>query len=185
MNALRKLSYRTVRTAFKKQSPQRLSTTFHHRLFQKKSSPFFTRRITILNKKNPYPSFLSLRKASSSVFGTSVMAGFVKTSLIFYAIPISAAASPYFNTLPLDLIYGFVLPYHAHVGMHHILTDYFIGFTWVGSAIAIVMFLGLQNLNIQGEGISPMVRRVFTKEKIPTSEEEIKKSHWFNRKQTK
>ena len=45
------------------------------------------------------------------------------------------------------------------------------------------MFLGLQNLNFQGEGISPMVRRVFVKEELPTSKEEIKKINWLNRMQ--
>eukprot|EP01083_Nonionella_stella_P243038 847233_1 len=99
------------------------------------------------------------------------MGAFMKTAAIFYGIPITAAASPYFNTLPFDVVYGCVLPYHAYVGMHHILTDYFIGYAWVGYAIATVIFLGLQNLNIQGEGISPMVRRVFTRQKLPTSKE--------------
>ena len=45
------------------------------------------------------------------------------------------------------------------------------------------MFLGLQNLNFSGEGISPMVRRVFVKEPLPTDKEGIKKINWLNKMQ--
>merc|ERR1712113_1013370 len=143
----------------------------HHRFIQRgASSPFLKVRNVNLLSKNPRPSFLSRRKFSG-VFGASVIGAFIKTSLVFYAIPITAAISPYFNTLPFDVIYGIILPYHAYVGMAHILTDYLPAYLWVAYAIGGVMFLGLQNLNIQGEGISPMVRRVFTREKLSTNKE--------------
>ena len=45
------------------------------------------------------------------------------------------------------------------------------------------MLLGLQNLNFQGEGISPMVRRVFVKEALPTTKEEVQKNNWLNKGQ--
>ena len=123
MNTLRQFSYRAVRSTVKTQ-PQRLTTTtFHHRFIQRGSSPFLRQRKVNLLIKNPRPTFLS-RRRFSSVFGASVIGAFIKTSLVFYAIPITAAASPYFNTLPVDFIYGLILPYHAYVGMAHILTGY-------------------------------------------------------------
>ena len=61
-----------------------------------------------------------------------------------------------------------------------IYTDYAPAFGWVGYAIAAVMFIGLQNLNFQGEGISPMVRRVFVKEKMSTKKEDVERKFWKN-----
>eukprot|EP00485_Elphidium_margaritaceum_P013188 CAMPEP_0202685306 /NCGR_PEP_ID=MMETSP1385-20130828/1057_1 /ASSEMBLY_ACC=CAM_ASM_000861 /TAXON_ID=933848 /ORGANISM="Elphidium margaritaceum" /LENGTH=182 /DNA_ID=CAMNT_0049339621 /DNA_START=26 /DNA_END=574 /DNA_ORIENTATION=+ len=182
MNALRQLSHCAAKRAMKP-APQRLSTsTFHQRFIQRSTSPFNrSQRITLLSRQ-PRPSFLSSRKFSG-VFGASVMGAFLKTSLVFYAIPVTAALSPYVNTLPMDVIYGTILPYHAYVGMHHVLTDYLPVYAWVGTAIAVVMFVGLQNLNIQGEGISPMVRRVFTKQELPTTKEDVQKNNWFKKMQ--
>ena len=118
MNTLRQFSYRTMHTAIK--PTQRMSTTtFHHRFIQRSSSPFL--RSKHLTKNYTRASFLSSRRFSG-VFGPSVIGAFIKTSLVFYAIPITAAVSPYFNTLPMDVIYGIVLPYHAYIGMAHILT---------------------------------------------------------------
>ena len=101
---------------------QRMSTTtFHHRFIQRSSSPFLRSRHLTKNYARTRPSFLSSRRFSG-VFGPSVLGAFIKTSLVFYAIPVTAAVSPYFNTLPMDVIYGIILPYHAYIGMAHILT---------------------------------------------------------------
>eukprot|EP01083_Nonionella_stella_P203794 743366_1 len=178
MNTLRHFSQKAIRRGIAKPPTQRLCSTIHHRLFQKQASPFLRRKVTLLNR-HPRPSFLPSRKFG--IFGGSVASPFIKSAMVFYAIPITAAASPYFNVLPFDLIYGCVLPYHAYHGMAHIVTDYFVGYLWVPRLLAIIMLLGLQNLNLQGEGISPMVRRFFVKEKLPTSKEEIQKINWFNK----
>eukprot|EP00484_Ammonia_sp_Unknown_P001006 CAMPEP_0197020384 /NCGR_PEP_ID=MMETSP1384-20130603/1144_1 /TAXON_ID=29189 /ORGANISM="Ammonia sp." /LENGTH=183 /DNA_ID=CAMNT_0042447995 /DNA_START=39 /DNA_END=590 /DNA_ORIENTATION=+ len=183
MNAVRHFSRKAIRRGIKP-STQRLATsTVHHRFIQRSTrNPFLRQtRVTLLTR-NPRPTFLSSRKFSG-VFGTSVMGAFIKSSVVFFGIPITAAASPYLNTLPVDVIYGCVLPYHAYVGMHHILTDYLPAQAWIGYAIAITMFVGLQNLNLQGEGISPMVRRVFTREALPTSKEEVQKNNWLKKMQ--
>ena len=118
MNVMRLLSVRASRSMHK--SPTQRITKLHHRTFQRTSSPFFRQRKQILHKSSSLSSF-STRK-SSGVFGASVMSTFIKTSVVFYAIPLSALASPYFMTLPLDVVYGCVLPYHAYVGMAHIFT---------------------------------------------------------------
>eukprot|EP01084_Bolivina_argentea_P140088 246380_1 len=169
MNALRQMSARGIRNGFKRPSLQAqrlLFTKYHHRTFRKNPSPFFRQRVTLLNK-NPNPSFLTSRKFS--VFGASVMGSFIKTSGVFFAIPVTAALSPYINTLPFDAVYGCLLPYHTYIGLHHIFTDYFAPSSMIIAYIVVgIMFIGLQNLNFQGEGISPMVRRVFVKEKIST-----------------
>ena len=120
MNTLRQFSYRTMQTAIKPTQRIASTSTIHHRFIQR-SSPFLRTR---LSAKNPRPSFLSLtnKRRFSGVFGASVIGAFIKTSVVFYAIPITAALSPYVNTLPMDAIYGIILPYHAYVGMAHILT---------------------------------------------------------------
>merc|ERR1719189_925978 len=164
-----------------KSSTKRI-TTLHHRTFRRTSSPFFRQRNINSSKKNSSFSLLSSRPFSG-VFGNSVMSTFIKTSVVFYAIPLSAIASPYLMTLPLDVIYGCVLPYHAYVGMAHIFTDYAPRYLPLAYAIGIVMFLGLQNLNFQGEGISPMVRRVFTRKELPTTKEYIQQTNWLNKAQ--
>ena len=120
MNAIRQLSRRTARTAVKKPVPQRLTTTFQSRLFKRNFTPLMRGRVAMLRRSSS-PFMMPSRKFSS-VFGASVISTFVKTSLVFYGIPITAAASPYFNTLPFDAVYGCILPYHAYVGMAHILT---------------------------------------------------------------
>merc|ERR1719373_671842 len=107
MNALRQISCRTANTVMRKPASQQMTSTFHHRLI-----------------RAPSTFSLASRRPSSGVFGHSVVAPFIQTSLIFYAIPITAAASPYFNMLPFDVLYGAILPYHAYVGMSHIFTDY-------------------------------------------------------------
>ena len=120
MNIIRQLSRRAARNVMKRPTPQRLTPTFQSRFLRRNFSPMTRSRMTVLRRK-PTPFVMPSRKFSS-VFGASVIGTFIKTSVVFYGIPITAAASPYFNTLPFDALYGCILPYHAYVGMAHIAT---------------------------------------------------------------
>ena len=57
-----------------------------------------------------------------AMLGSGVMSTFIKSSYLFWGIPISAIMSPYVNTLPLDAFFGTLLPYHAYIGLNHIFT---------------------------------------------------------------
>jgi len=74
----------------------------------------------------------------------------------------------------VDVYLGCVLPYHAYVGMSHIFTDYLPKWTPAAWVVAGVMFLGLQRLNYQGEGISATVRRTFSGKAIKNEKEKEK-----------
>lgn len=56
-----------------------------------------------------------------------------------------------------------------------IITDYLPAYIYVSYIIAAVMFVGLQNLNFNGEGISPLVRRFIVGKTLPLPPKEQNK----------
>ena len=58
----------------------------------------------------------------SSIIGKGVMSPFIKSSYLLWGIPLSALVQPYIITLPFDIFFGTLLPYHAYIGMNHVFT---------------------------------------------------------------
>ena len=72
------------------------------------------------------PNIQSIHKRSfSGILGSSVLSPFIKSSYLFWGIPICALLEPIINTFPFDLFFGTLLPYHACIGMQHIATGLF------------------------------------------------------------
>jgi len=95
------------------------------------------------------------------IVGGGVYSLFHKSSNILWCLPFTALLSHTINTLPFDVAYGLIIPYHAYIGLEHIFTDYLKSYVFVAYIFACILFVGLQNLNWNGEGISKTVYRTF------------------------
>lgn len=78
------------------------------------------------------------------------------------AVPVSMLFSPSFLTMPLDVLMGFAIPYHAWYGMSHVLEDYMPPEFLPASnmllyIITAICVLGLLNLNFRGDGITETI----------------------------
>lgn len=74
--------------------------------------------------------------------------------------------------MPVDVALGFALPFHAHIGMNYVITDYvpkFLSKSALGPArmamagVTGVTVLGLTKLNLKGAGITATVKSMWYK----------------------
>jgi succinate dehydrogenase (ubiquinone) membrane anchor subunit len=90
--------------------------------------------------------------------------------------PIAFLAGPSPVSQPIDLALGFIIPFHAHIGLNYVISDYVPkasrsiarGATAVG---LVIITLGLLKLNISGPGITDTIKELWRK---PKSKSEVK-----------
>jgi len=91
------------------------------------------------------------------------------TSIALLAlIPTSLLVSHTPLILPVDAALSFFIPAHAHLGMNLVIDDYLPGAAnkpskavlWL---LTIFCFLGLLNLNVNGDGITESAKRLWKK----------------------
>ncbi|OWZ20420.1 SDH4, succinate dehydrogenase subunit 4 [Phytophthora megakarya] len=82
------------------------------------------------------------------------------------AVPLAFVLSPSPLVLPVDLAMGVILPVHAHIGMNNVISDYvpknmrtLVRLGWLGATS--LMFLGLLRVNLEGPGITEVVKTVW------------------------
>ncbi|KAE9039383.1 hypothetical protein PR003_g6969 [Phytophthora rubi] len=82
------------------------------------------------------------------------------------AVPLAFVLSPSPLALPVDLALGVILPVHAHIGMNNVISDYvpksvrtLARLGWLGATS--LMFLGLLRVNLEGPGITEVVKTVW------------------------
>lgn len=82
------------------------------------------------------------------------------------AVPLAFVLSPSPLVLPVDLALGLILPVHAHIGMNNVISDYvpknvrtFARLGWLGATS--LMLLGLLRVNLEGPGITEVVKTVW------------------------
>jgi succinate dehydrogenase (ubiquinone) membrane anchor subunit len=82
------------------------------------------------------------------------------------AVPLAVVFSPSPLSLPVDLALGVILPVHAHIGMNNVISDYvpknfstLARLGWLGATS--LMFLGLLRVNLEGPGITEIVKTVW------------------------
>ncbi|KAG7381966.1 hypothetical protein PHYPSEUDO_005437 [Phytophthora pseudosyringae] len=82
------------------------------------------------------------------------------------AVPLAFVLSPSPLALPVDLAMGVILPVHAHIGMNNVISDYvpqnvrtLARLGWLGATS--LMFLGLLRVNLEGPGITEVVKTVW------------------------
>jgi succinate dehydrogenase (ubiquinone) membrane anchor subunit len=85
------------------------------------------------------------------------------------ALPIGFIFSPSILNLPVDLVLGFAVPFHAWYGMHHVVEDYIPAAYQPASnmllyLITAVTVLGLLNLNFRGDGIVESIKGLWREE---------------------
>ncbi|KAH7462958.1 hypothetical protein KRP22_001569 [Phytophthora ramorum] len=81
-------------------------------------------------------------------------------------VPLAFVLSPSPLALPVDLALGVILPVHAHIGMNNVISDYvpknvrtLVRLGWLGATS--LMFLGLLRVNLEGPGITEVVKTVW------------------------
>lgn len=98
----------------------------------------------------------------------------VNNSLLVLA-PCAMILSPSPWALPVDLALGVALPLHGHIGMNSVLTDYmpkfglgdgFVKLTRVLMlGVTVSMTVGMFRLNMEGSGITGVVKKLWKPEK--------------------
>ncbi|CAH0480670.1 unnamed protein product [Peronospora belbahrii] len=82
------------------------------------------------------------------------------------AVPLAFVLSPSPLVMPVDLAIGVILPVHAHIGMNNVISDYvpknvrtLARLGWLGATS--LMFLGLLRVNLEGPGITEVVKTIW------------------------
>ncbi|CAI5733674.1 unnamed protein product [Peronospora destructor] len=103
-------------------------------------------------------------EADNHVLSTKLM-HLTNVSLMF-AVPLAFVLSPSSLVLPVDLAVGVILPVHAHIGMNNVISDYvpknvrtLVRLGWLGATS--LMFLGLLRINLEGPGITEVVKTIW------------------------
>lgn len=83
-------------------------------------------------------------------------------------VPTAIAYSPSSLNTPVDLLLGLVIPFHSHVGMNGVVSDYVPKAyrTLARSSVlgaTVLMTLGFLRLNISGPGITETVKSLWRK----------------------
>jgi len=82
-------------------------------------------------------------------------------------IPVALLLSPSAWNFPVDIALGFLLPFHGHLGMQLVLSDYVYGKRWAHILlwlVTVLAALGLLRLNLSGPGISESVKLLWTRQ---------------------
>ncbi|CAI5720656.1 hypothetical protein KXD40_000728 [Peronospora effusa] len=102
--------------------------------------------------------------ADNHVLSTKLM-HLTNVSLMI-AVPLAFVLSPSPLVLPVDLAVGVILPVHAHIGMNNVISDYvpknvrtLARLGWLGATS--LMFLGLLRVNLEGPGITEVVKTIW------------------------
>jgi len=82
--------------------------------------------------------------------------------------PVAFALSPSIVNMPVDVVLGLIFPFHSHVALNYIISDY----VPKGSrsmarmallAVTVVTTVGLLKLNIQGPGLTESIKSLWRK----------------------
>ncbi len=73
--------------------------------------------------------------------------------------------------MPVDVVLGLLFPFHAHVGMNYVISDYVPkAFRTVARAglfgVTTMTVLGLAKLNFQGEGLTETLKKLWREKEI-------------------
>ncbi len=88
--------------------------------------------------------------------------------MLWLTFPLAVIASPSLLDLPLDLALNALIPYHSHVAINYVISDYcprparlLLRTGWVG--VTAVSFFGLLKLNLFGPGIVKTLKAAWGK----------------------
>ncbi len=91
-------------------------------------------------------------------------------------MPVAIIASPHPAAKPIDFALAVMIPFHGHVGMNYVISDYvpkayktIARSSMVG--LTLITFMGLMKLNTRGSGITESVKSMWRepkKEATPT-----------------
>ena len=82
--------------------------------------------------------------------------------------PVAIVASPSVLNVPIDLIIGFLIPLHSHIGLNYVVSDYVPkALRTVARAsvlgLSVIMAAGLLKINLHGVGITETVKHLWRK----------------------
>lgn len=92
---------------------------------------------------------------------------FHKSALVLTALaPMALMFAPASANTPIDYMLAIVVPFHSHVGLSHVITDYVPKAmrTMARSGllgVSVIMFGGLMKLNVSGPGVTETVKALW------------------------
>lgn len=96
---------------------------------------------------------------------------FHKSALALMGLaPVAFLFSPSSANFPVDLLLGIVIPFHSHVGLSHVVTDYAPKAMRTAARVSLLgcttlLFAGLLKLNISGVGITETIKALWREPK--------------------
>ena len=84
--------------------------------------------------------------------------------------PVAFAVSPSAMNMPVDVVLGVLFPFHSHVALNYVISDYVPPAARSGAraallAVTIITAAGLLKLNLQGPGLTETVKSLWREPK--------------------
>lgn len=129
------------------------------------------RSLRVLNTKVVSKNFHAGKKETNAVLeadgSNAALKWFHSTGVVLaVATPVAFILSPSVLSLPLDVTLGLLFPFHSHVALNTVITDYVPKGARNPARIAllvatVVTAAGLLKLNIQGPGLTESIKSLW------------------------